>query len=183
MLRHGAKRVQQLEILPKPADTRAADNPWPEWPKVNRTEYGHEEATAIQGADPRHFNTRTKRFLGDANGHVREVHTIEVEWMKGADGSMHQEDVRGTDRILAADLVVLALGFSAPERTLLQQLGLRSDERGNVRTDENYMTNVPGVFSAGDMVRGPSLVVWAIRQGQAAAQSVDRYLSYGDTVL
>lgn len=140
---------------------------------MNRTDYGHEEAAAIQGADPRAFNTRTKRFLGDVNGHVREVHTIEVEWIKGADGSVRPDDVRGTDRILAADLVVLALGFSGPERALLQQLGLRNDERGNVRTDDNYMTNVPGVFSAGDMVRGPSLVVWAIRQGQAAAQAVD----------
>jgi glutamate synthase (NADPH/NADH) small chain len=182
-IRHGAKQVIQLEILPRPPDGRAADNPWPQWPKVYKMDYGQEEAAALWGKDPRRYNTLTKRFLGDGSGQVKEVHTVEVEWTKGADGRFGPKEIPNTDRVVAADLVLLALGFVGPEKPMLQQIGVKLDDRGNVWTDENKMTSVPGVFSAGDMSRGQSLVVWAIREGRQAAQAVDRYLSYGETVL
>ncbi|HTN53387.1 MAG TPA: glutamate synthase subunit beta [Anaeromyxobacter sp.] len=182
-IRHGAKSVTQLEILPRPPDTRAADNPWPQWPKVLKTDYGQEEAAALWGADPRQFQVLTKRFVGDPQGRVKELHLVQVEWAKGPDGRFGPRELPGTERVLPADLVLLALGFVGPEKPLVQQLGVKLDERGNVWTDENKMTSVPGVFAAGDMSRGQSLVVWAIREGRQAAQAVDRFLSYGDTVL
>jgi glutamate synthase (NADPH/NADH) small chain len=125
----------------------------------------------------------TKRFLGDAEGDVRELHLVKAEWVKGEGGKFVLTEVPGTEKVIPADLVLLALGFVGPEKPLLQQLELRLDPRGNVWTDENKMTSVPGVFAAGDISRGQSLVVWAIREGRIAAQSVDRYLSHGDTVL
>ncbi len=182
-IRHGAKKVVQLEILQKPPDRRARDNPWPQWPKVYKMDYGQEEAAALWGSDPRRYCVQTKRFIGDGAGNVKEVHTIEVEWTKGQDGRFGPREIPGTDRIVAADLVLLALGFVGPERPLVQQLALKLDERGNVWTDETRMTNVPGVFAAGDMARGQSLVVWAIREGRQVAQQVDRWLSHGETVL
>jgi glutamate synthase (NADPH/NADH) small chain len=182
-IRHGAKKVVQLEILQRPPDRRARDNPWPQWPKVYKMDYGQEEAAALWGSDPRRYCVQTKRFIGDAAGNVKEVHTIEVEWTKGQDGRFGPREIPGTDRIVAADLVLLALGFVGPERPLVQQLGLKVDERGNVWTDESRMTNVPGIFAAGDMARGQSLVVWAIREGRQVAQTVDRWLSHGETVL
>jgi glutamate synthase (NADPH/NADH) small chain len=182
-IRHGAKKVVQLEILAKPPERRARDNPWPQWPKVYKMDYGQEEAAALWGADPRRYCVQTKRFIGDAAGRVKEVHTIEVEWVKGADGRVGPREIPGTDRIVAADLVLLALGFVGPERPVVQQLGLKLDERGNVWTDEERMTSVPGIFAAGDMARGQSLVVWAIREGRQVAQTVDRWLSHGETVL
>jgi glutamate synthase (NADPH) small chain len=182
-LRHGAKSVVQLEIMPRPPDRRAKDNPWPQWPKIYRMDYGQEEAAAVFGADPRRYNTLTKRFLGDKDGHVREVHTLDVEWARGPDGRFLPKELPGTDRIVAADLVLLALGFIGPEKPMLSQLGVKLDDRGNVWTDAHKMTSVPGVFAAGDMARGQSLVVWAIREGRTAAREVDRFLSYGETVL
>jgi glutamate synthase (NADPH) small chain len=182
-IRHGARSVTQLEILPRPPDERAADNPWPQWPKVFKTDYGQEEAKAVFGQDPRRFSALTKRFIGDATGRVKELHIVEVEWVKGQDGRFTPKDIPGTDRIVPAELVLLALGFVGPEKPVVQQLGVKIDDRGNVWTDANKMTSVPGIFAAGDMSRGQSLVVWAIREGRQAAQAVDRYLSYGDTVL
>ncbi|HSN16314.1 MAG TPA: glutamate synthase subunit beta [Anaeromyxobacteraceae bacterium] len=182
-IRHGAKKVVQLEILARPPDRRARDNPWPLWPKVYKMDYGQEEAAALWGSDPRRYCIQTKRFIGDGAGNVKEVHTIEVEWTKGPDGRFGPREIPGTDRIVAADLVLLALGFVGPERPLVQQLGLKLDERGNVWTDETRMTNLPGIFAAGDMARGQSLVVWAIREGRQVAQHVDRWLSHGETVL
>jgi glutamate synthase (NADPH/NADH) small chain len=182
-IRHGAKKVAQLEILPRPPDRRAKDNPWPQWPKTYKMDYGQEEAAALQGADPRRYCVQTKRFIGDAAGRVKEVHTIEVEWVKGADGRFGPREIPGTDRIVAADLVLLALGFVGPERPIVQQLSLKVDERGNVWTDDEKMTSAAGVFAAGDMARGQSLVVWAIREGRQVAQSVDRWLSHGETIL
>jgi glutamate synthase (NADPH/NADH) small chain len=182
-IRHGAKKVVQLEILARPPDRRARDNPWPQWPKVYKMDYGQEEAAALWGSDPRRYSIGTKRFIGDANGNVKEVHTIEVEWVKGQDGRFGPREIPGTDRIVAADLVLLALGFVGPERPLVQQLSLKLDERGNVWTDEERMTSAAGIFAAGDMARGQSLVVWAIREGRQVAQAVDRWLSHGETVL
>jgi glutamate synthase (NADPH) small chain len=182
-IRHGAKSVVQLEIMPRPPDRRGKDNPWPQWPKVYKMDYGQEEAAALWGADPRRYNTTTKRFIGDKDGNVKEVHTLDVEWVKGADGRVMPREIPGTDRIVAADLVLLALGFIGPEKPALSQLGVKIDDRGNVWTDARRMTSVPGVFAAGDMARGQSLVVWAIREGRFAAREVDRFLSYGETVL
>jgi glutamate synthase (NADPH/NADH) small chain len=182
-VRHGAKKVVQLEILARPPDRRARDNPWPQWPKTYKLDYGQEEAAALWGSDPRRYCIQTKRFIGDAMGKVKEVHTIEVEWVKGPDGRFGPREIPGTDRIVAADLVLLALGFVGPERPIVQQLAIKLDERGNVWTDEERMTSAAGIFAAGDMARGQSLVVWAIREGRQVAQAVDRWLSHGETVL
>jgi glutamate synthase (NADPH/NADH) small chain len=182
-IRHGARSLTQLEILPRPPDDRAADNPWPLWPKIYKLDYGQEEAQALWGSDPREYSMLTKRFLGDAEGNVRELHLVKAEWVKGEGGKFALTEVPGSEKVIAADLVLLALGFVGPEKPLPQQLQLKLDPRGNVWTDEHKMTSVPGVFAAGDMSRGQSLVVWAIREGRIAAQSVDRYLSHGDTVL
>jgi glutamate synthase (NADPH) small chain len=182
-IRQGARSVTQLEILPRPPETRAPDNPWPQWPKVYRMDYGQEEAKALWGRDPRVYSVMTKRFLGDEQRNVRELLYVSVEWVKGPDGRFGPREIPGLEKVIPADLVLLAMGFLGPEKPLLQQLGVKLDERGNVWTDPTRMTSVPGVFAAGDMARGQSLVVWAIREGRQAAQSVDRYLSYGDTVL
>ncbi len=182
-LRHGARSLTQLEILPRPADLRPSDNPWPQWPKTYRLDYGQEEAKARFGDDPRVYSVMTKRFSGDKERHVTELTYVQVEWVRAPDGRIGPREIPGTEKVIPADLVLLAMGFLGPEKPLLQQLGVKLDERGNVWTDAQRMTSVPGVFAAGDMARGQSLVVWAIREGRLAAQQVDRYLSYGETVL
>jgi glutamate synthase (NADPH/NADH) small chain len=182
-LRHGCRSLTQLEILPRPPLERAADNPWPQWPKTYKLDYGQEEAKALWGKDPRVYSVMTKKFIGDKDRAVRELLYVEVEWVKGPDGRFGPRELPGTEKVIPADLVLLAMGFLGPEKPLSQQLGLKLDERGNVWTDPTKMTSVPGVFAAGDMARGQSLVVWAIQEGRQAAQSVDRYLSYGETVL
>src|SRR6266545_3223176 len=182
-IRHGASGVVELEILARPPDERAADNPWPQWPKTFKSDYGQDEAKALWGKDPRDFQVLTNRFVDDGKGNVKALEVVTIEWTKGPDGRFGPKEVPGSGRTIPADLVFLALGFVGPEKPMLQQLGVKLDDRGNVWTDENKMTSVPGVFAAGDMSRGQSLVVWAIREGRQAAQSVDRYLVYGDTVL
>jgi glutamate synthase (NADPH/NADH) small chain len=183
-LRHGAKCVTQLEILPAPPPSRAADNPWPQWPKIGRIDYGQEEAAALQGTDPRAYSIQTKRMTGDVEGRVRELHTVQIEWRRGPDGRVSPVELPGTERVFPAELVLLALGFVGPERKgLVTDLGLKLDDRGNVVTDGEKMTSVAGVFAAGDMVRGQSLVVWAIEEGRKAARGVDKYLMYGETYL
>ena len=182
-LRQGARSVVQLEILPKPPLTRAADNPWPQWPKVSTLDYGQEEAAALKGADPRQFGVMTRRFEGDGRG-VTGVRVVDLRWRRNAEGRMQQEEIPGTERVLPAELVLLALGFVGPERRgPIMDLGLKLDGRGNLLTGGQRMTSVPGVFAAGDMVRGQSLVVWAIHDGRNTARSVDRYLMYGKTYL
>jgi glutamate synthase (NADPH/NADH) small chain len=182
-LRHACKSLTQLEILPQPPEERAGDNPWPQWPKTYKLDYGQEEAKALWGHDPRIYAVLTKRFLGDQERNVRELHLIAVEWVRGSDGRMAPREIPGTERVIPADLVLLAMGFIGPEKPLVSQLGLKLDERGNVWVDQTRMTSVPGVFAAGDMARGQSLVVWAIKEGRQAAQCVDRWLSHGETVL
>ena len=183
-LRHGAKTVTQLEIMPRPPDQRAPSNPWPQWPKVYKMDYGQEEAAALFGADPRQYLVNTRRFTGDEAGRVKELAIFEVDWGKDAQGRFVPKERPGTERVIPADLVLLALGFVGPEKNgMLCDLGVKLDERGNVWTDAEKMTNVPGVFAAGDMSRGQSLVVWAIHEGRKAARGVDRYLMYGETVL
>ncbi|MBK8455034.1 MAG: glutamate synthase subunit beta [Thiofilum sp.] len=176
-VRHGCNSVTQLEIMPRLPDQRAPTNPWPEWPMVYKVDYGQEEAAAVFGADPRSYLVSTKRFIGDEQGNLKAIQTVEVKWEKGADGRMNLVEVEGTLQERPAQLVLLAMGFTGPEKTLIEGLKLDTDPRGNVKATEGiYATNVAGVFAAGDMRRGQSLVVWAIREGRQAARECDRYL-------
>jgi len=182
-LRHGCKSVTQLEILPQPPMDRASDNPWPQWPKVYKLDYGQEEAKAIQGADPRQYLVTAKRFIGDTDGHVKEILTVKVSWQKDAQGRFIPKEVPGTEKLIPARLVLLAMGFLGPETTLLKGLGVGQDERTNIKAEYGrFATNIRGVFAAGDCRRGQSLVVWAIHEGRACAREVDRYLM-GSTLL
>ncbi|MBM3422674.1 MAG: glutamate synthase subunit beta [Chlorobi bacterium] len=181
-LRQGCRSVVQLEIMPKPALERQPDNPWPEWPKVFKVDYGQEEAAALQGEDPRRYCMMTKKFLDHATGELQAVEVSKVEWVMD-EGRYVPRPVSGTEEILPSQLVLLAMGFIGPEENLLQQLQITQDGRGNIRADEtNCRTNKPGIFAAGDARRGQSLVVWAINEGRAAARECDRYLM-GTTCL
>jgi len=168
--RQGAASVRQLELLTRPPDQRAASNPWPTWPNIFRVSSAHEEG------GERMYAISTERFTGDAGGRVRKLHTTEVE-AAVKDGRPSFVPVPGTARELDADLVLLAMGFVGPERGgMLDALGVRMTERGTVWRDEHWMTSVPGVFTAGDMQRGQSLIVWAIAEGRSAARGVDSFL-------
>ena len=181
-MRHGCKSLVQFEILSMPPMSRAADNPWPQWPKVYKLDYGQEEAEAIFGKDPREYLIQTKKFVGDDNGHVKELHTIRVEWVKD-NGRTIPREVPGSEHVFPAQLVLLAMGFLGPENQLLDRLGVEKDARSNAKAEHGqFATSVPGVFAAGDMRRGQSLVVWAINEGRGAARECDRYLM-GDTQL
>jgi glutamate synthase (NADPH/NADH) small chain len=176
-IRHGCKSVLQLEIMPKPPVTRAAGNPWPEWPKTYKLDYGQEEAEALYGSDPRQYCTTTKKIVGDANGHVTEVHTVEIEWVQDEAGRMTMKELPGTEQVLPADLVLLAMGFLGPDDQLVDQLALERDARSNVKAEYGiYQTSVAKVFAAGDVRRGQSLVVWAINEGREAARACHAYL-------
>jgi len=176
-MRHGCKSLTQVEILPKPPDTRQPDNPWPEWPKVYKLDYGQEEAKARFGADPRIYLTTGEKFVGDSKGSVKEFHTYQVEWAKNEQGAFIPRRVPGTEKILQAELVLLAMGFLGPEDTVLAELGVERDQRSNAKAAYGqFATNVPGVFAAGDCRRGQSLVVWAINEGRGVARECDRYL-------
>jgi glutamate synthase (NADPH/NADH) small chain len=181
-IRQGAASVRQLEILARPPDARQAGNPWPEWPKTYKLDYGQEEAVALWGADPRRYQTTARRFIG-RNEHVTAIEIVDVTWAAGSDGRPTLREVPGTAQTIDADLVLLAMGFLGPEAALPKAFGCELDPRGNVRAGDDRMTSVPGVFAAGDCVRGQSLVVWAIREGRMAAEGVDRYLMRGETVL
>jgi glutamate synthase (NADPH/NADH) small chain len=181
-LRHGCRSLVQFEILPKPPLSRAADNPWPQWPKVYKLDYGQEEAAALFGEDPRQYLIQTKKFVGDENGRVKELHTVRIEWGRD-NGRMIPKEVPGSERVFPAQLVLLAMGFLGPENQLLDQLGVEKDPRTNAKAEHGrFTTSVPGIFAAGDMRRGQSLVVWAINEGRGAARECDRWLM-GETVL
>jgi glutamate synthase (NADPH/NADH) small chain len=182
-IRQGCRSVRQIEILPKPPLERQPDNPWPEWPKTLKVDYGQEEAAAHYGADPRTYLTTVKRFVGDENGALKEVHTVEVKWEKNDKGQFIPQEQPGTEKVLPAQLVFLAMGFLGPEQSLLKDLKLETDPRSNIKADYGkFSTSVKGVFAAGDCRRGQSLVVWAINEGRAAARECDRYLM-GNTEL
>jgi glutamate synthase (NADPH/NADH) small chain len=181
-LRHGCKSLVQFEIVPQPPLERTPDNPWPQWPRVYKLDYGQTEAEALYGRDPRTYQISTKRFVGDENGHVKELHTVKVN-MKFVDGRMTFEEIPGSEEVYPAQLVLLAMGFRGPEDFLLEQLGIERDARSNVKADYGkFQTSIDKVFSAGDMRRGQSLVVWAINEGRGAAREVDRWLM-GETSL
>jgi glutamate synthase (NADPH) small chain len=168
--RQGARSVHQLEILPRPPDGRAADNPWPQWPNIYRVSSAHAEG------GERVYAVSTRRFVGDADGRVRALELVQVEPAR-QNGRLAFPEVPGTERTLPCDLALLAMGFLGPEPTgMLAELGVRLTERGNVGRDASWMTSVPGVFTAGDMQRGQSLIVWAIAEGRSAARGVDQYL-------
>ncbi len=176
-LRHGCTSVVQFEIMPKPPMYRAADNPWPEWPKVYRQDYGQEEAEAKFGVDPRVYLTTVKKFVSDENGAVKAVHTVEVNWQRNDNGQFVPVEVPGTEQTRPAELVLLAMGFLGPDQELLEQLGVERDVRSNVKAQDGvFTTNLKGVFAAGDARRGQSLIVWAINEGRGAARECDRYL-------
>jgi glutamate synthase (NADPH/NADH) small chain len=182
-LRQGCRSLVQFEILSKPPDERAPDNPWPQWPRIYRLDYGQEEAAAVFGQDPRAYSISSKRFVGNDAGRLRAVQTVGIEWVRGEDGRYTPREVPGTEREWPAQVILLAMGFIGPETEgLLSQLGVTINDRGNVVVDEDKSTVVPKVFAAGDMARGQSLVVWAIADGRRAARGVDKFLM-GETML
>jgi glutamate synthase (NADPH/NADH) small chain len=168
--RQGARAVHQFELLPRPPDSRAADNPWPQWPNIFRVSSAHEEG------GERVYSVLTERFSDDGHGHVSRLHAVRVDLVREG-GRVDFRPVPGTAFELEVDLVLLAMGFAGPEREgMLSTLGVRLTERGTVFRDANWMTSVPGVFAAGDMQRGQSLIVWAIADGRSAARGIDQYL-------
>jgi glutamate synthase (NADPH/NADH) small chain len=176
-MRHGCKTLTQLEIMEQPPMDRTADNPWPEWPKVYKLDYGQEEAATKFGADPRAYLTTVKRFVGDAGNAVKEIVTVQIDWQKNDKGQFVPVEVAGTQRTHPAQLVLLAMGFLGPEQMLLKDLAVDTDPRSNVKAEHGkFVTSIPGVFAAGDCRRGQSLVVWAINEGRGAARECDRYL-------
>jgi glutamate synthase (NADPH/NADH) small chain len=176
-MRHGCASLVQVEILPQPPMDRQANNPWPEWPKIYKMDYGQEEAAARYGNDPRVYLTTATKFEGDEHGQVKAVHTVEVQWEKNEKGQFIPKNVPGTEKVLPAQLVLLAMGFLGPEQPLLEAIGIERDPRTNIKAEhEKYTTNIPGVFAAGDCRRGQSLVVWAFNEGRGAARECDRWL-------
>lgn len=178
-LRHGCRSLVQLEIMPRPPEARTLDNPWPQWPRTYKVDYGQEEAAAVFGQDPRQYEIMTKVISGDGNGQVKAIKTVGARWEKSQNGSGRPglREAPGTERTLPAQLVLLAMGFLGPEQELLDRLGVERDERSNVRAGYgDFSTGEPGIFAAGDARRGQSLVVSAIDEGRGAARECDRYL-------
>ncbi|XP_039062007.1 glutamate synthase 1 [NADH], chloroplastic isoform X4 [Hibiscus syriacus] len=180
-IRHGCSSIVNLELLPQPPQTRAPGNPWPQWPRVFRVDYGHQEAATKFGKDPRTYEVLTKRFIGNENGTVKGLEVIRVRWEKDASGKFQFKEVEGSEEIIEADLVLLAMGFLGPESTVAEKLGVEKDNRSNFKAEYGrFATNVDGVFAAGDCRRGQSLVVWAISEGRQTAAQVDKYLTSED---
>jgi glutamate synthase (NADPH/NADH) small chain len=176
-IRQGCSSLVQIEIMPRPPLDRAVDNPWPEWPKVYKLDYGQEEASAKFGSDPRIYLTTVKQFVGDAQGQLEALVTVEVKWERNDKERFVPVEVPGTEQTRPAQLALLAMGFVGPEQTLITDLDVDCDDRGNVKAEYGrYSTSVKGVFAAGDCRRGQSLVVWAINEGRGAARECDRYL-------
>jgi glutamate synthase (NADPH/NADH) small chain len=170
-LRHGCRSLVQLEIMPQPPLARASDNPWPEWPKVYKLDYGQEEAAAKFGHDPRRYLVTVKRLEADREGRLSGVLTVQIRWERNDKGQVLPVEVPGSEQVMPAQLVLLAMGFVGPEQPLLDDLGVERDSRSNVRAEyEKYATSVKGVYAAGDCRRGQSLVVLAINEGRGAAR-------------
>ncbi len=168
--RQGALSVHQLEIMPKPPLTRAQNNPWPEWPQIYRTASAHEEGVE------RVYSVSTKRFIDDGSGQIKELELVKVE-VKNVDGRMSFQEIAGSEFRIPCDLALLAMGFTGPEKNgMLEQFAVKLNDRGNVARDKNWMTSVDAVFTAGDMQRGQSLIVWAIAEGRSAARGIDTFL-------
>ncbi|OAB44073.1 glutamate synthase subunit beta [Paenibacillus antarcticus] len=182
-IRHGCRSVNQLEIMPQSPLTRQPSNPWPEWPKVLKVDYGQQEATMLYAEDPRRYLVSTKRFVGNNHGNVEGVHTVQIKWVMDEQGRYTPVEVPGSEQVIPTQMVLLAMGFTGPDSTLLEQIGVERDERSNANAEfGKQVTNVEGVFTAGDMRRGQSLVVWAINEGRQAAREVDCYLMGSSTL-
>ena len=177
-IRHGAKSVTQIEMMPKAPDKRAENNPWPEWPKVCKTDYGQEEAIAVYGHDPRIYESTVKEFVKDKNGNLKAVKIVKLSWVKDEKtGRMNMQEVEGSEQVLDADIVLIAAGFLGTQSYIAEAFGVELNERTNVKTEAGkYQTSRENVFVTGDMHRGQSLVVWAIREGREAARAVDESL-------
>lgn len=176
-LRHECNSVVQLEIMPQPPESRQDNNPWPEWPKRLLVDYGQEESIAVQGHDPRRYLVMTTKIESDGEGNVKAVHTVDIEWERKSDGAMVPNKIAGSEKVLAADIVLLAMGFMGPEGNLVEQFGVAKDPRSNILAAyDRFATSKPGIFAAGDGRRGQSLIVWAIDEGRRAAREVDAYL-------
>lgn len=177
-IRHGAKSVMQLEMMPKAPDERAENNPWPEWPRVCKTDYGQEESISVFGHDPRVYCTTVKKFIADKKGNLCKVQLVKLEPKKDPKtGRMNMAEIEGSEYEADADLVLIAAGFLGSQKYVTDAFGVEVNERTNVKTEDGkYSTNVKNVFTAGDMHRGQSLVVWGIREGRDAAKEVDESL-------
>jgi NADPH-dependent glutamate synthase beta subunit-like oxidoreductase len=176
-LRHECSQLVNFELLDRPPEDRSDDNPWPQWPRIFRVDYGHEEAAAKFGDDPRVYSVLSKAFIDDGHGNVKGIQAVHVKWTKGVDGRFQMQEVAGSEHIVEADLVLLAMGFLGPEQYLVASLGIETDNRSNYAAQHGvYTTSMDGVFAAGDCRRGQSLVVWAINEGRGAALAIDDYL-------
>lgn len=177
-LRHQCSNAIQLEIMPRPPGQREEKtNPWPQWPKRLLVDYGQKEAIEIQGQDPRQYLVMTKKIESDGQGNVKAVHTVDITWEHNEKGQMFPQEVAGSEKVLPADIVLIAMGFMGPEGGLVEQFGLEKDNRSNIAAEyDKFATSKPGVFAAGDGRRGQSLIVWAIDEGRRCAREVDTYL-------
>ena len=175
-IRHGCKNMVNMEIMTKPPERRGPDNPWPLWPNILRTDYGHEESEKRFGSDPRRFSLLSKEFLSK-DGVVSGLKTVDIEWTQEKEGKIQMKEIANTEKIWKADLVMLALGFMGPEQEVLNGFGVSINTKGNIdSTYGGFSTNIEGVFAAGDARRGQSLVVWAMNEGRGAALAIDRHL-------
>lgn len=176
-IRHGCKSIMQLEIMPQLPIERSSGEPWPIWPRLFKVDYGQEEAIEVFGQDPREYCITAKEFLGDEDGNLKAVHLVNVQWKSNESGGMTPVEIPRTERVVPAQLVLLAMGFTGPEDQLLVQLGITRDNRTNIQAEYGkFNTNIDGVFAAGDSRRGQSLVVWAINEGRGAARECDKFL-------
>lgn len=183
-LRHGCASVTNFELLPQAPEERAEDNPWPTWPLIFRTDYGHEEASEVQGTDPRNYTLLTKKFNDDGKGNVTSVTTINVSWTKDNNGQWQMAEIDGSEKTWKTDLVLLAMGFTGSETYLSDNANLKLDQRNNYSAlYGEYQTEIDGVFAAGDCRRGQSLVVWGINEGRGAARAIDQFLNNGISYL
>ncbi|MBD5511600.1 MAG: glutamate synthase subunit beta [Lachnospiraceae bacterium] len=178
VIRHGCQSVTQIEMMPKAPEKRVEDNPWPEWPKVLKTDYGQEEAIAVFGHDPRIYETTVKEFIKDKEGNVKAVKTVKLSREKDPEtGRVSMQEIAGSEQLLDAELVLIAAGFLGSQKYVTDAFGVETDARSNVKTlPGGYQTSAGNVFVTGDMHRGQSLVVWAIREGREAARAVDESL-------
>ncbi|RMY65769.1 hypothetical protein D0863_08898, partial [Hortaea werneckii] len=182
-VRHGAKSVVNFELLPQPPAERARDNPWPQWPRIYRVDYGHSEVKTHMGRDPREYCVMSTDFVDDGSGKVKGINTIRVEWTKSATGGWDMKKLEGTEEYFPADLVLLSMGFLGPEDKVMGG-NIEKDARKNIKTPAgHYNTNIEGVFAAGDCRRGQSLIVWGINEGRMAARDVDSFLTGMGTQL
>lgn len=176
-VRHGCKSVVQLEMMPKLLDTRAENNPWPQWPMVCKTDYGQEEAAYLFGSDPRLYETTVKEFISDENGSLSAVKTVKLKWTTDSEtGRKTMEEIKDSEQIIPCELCLIAAGFTGSEEYVSQAFGVELDKRTNVKTEQGKYAAAEKIFTAGDMHRGQSLVVWAVNEGRNAAREVDEYL-------